>query len=281
MFNRVVSGGVLSMVYSFLDVRAHFIFCSVSWSIYKERANRLGWAGKRVRVPPTMSGQHFLQFYRSYGPMVTDLHFGGYNDSISTGNWGVTNATMQSLKGNSTIVSLNLGNSNITTLVDLPSLTRLYIYGRPLDDEGLRVLGELTQLTELTMSHVDDEGMARVAMLVGLKTLDIWGPLTDDGLNAVCNLPITDLSISRCPNITDAGFGSLRAMTSLKRIDVMCVPITDAGLAHLAFLGNQYNLAKIRLRGGRRSLLTTIGDCPPNILSFVAGPGPLLVIWNY
>lgn len=132
-------------------------------------------------------------------------------------------------------------------LLHLPGLRELDLHFAL--DEDLAVVGALTDLTKLRMSHsiISDAGLAKLAKLRNLESLEIsfeqhilmsisHQPITDAGLAHLASLrrlKVLDLSGS---SIEGDGLRHLAGMTDLERLDLGETKLTDAALVHLARL---------------------------------------------
>ncbi len=133
-------------------------------------------------------------------------------------------------------------------------------------------------LTELDLGHVsnlNDNALFRLlsspkdsrpglldkkSRLKLLKRLSLAGTeISDVGMRYVTQFlaHLTDLSVSGCWKVTDAGLaqlsaGDAKAAETLTRLDVSgCKPVTNAGLAHLAKCKAivYVNCAQVRIMG--------------------------------
>lgn len=125
------------------------------------------------------------------------------------------------------------GSTGLLELKGMP-LVRLTLRGLPsVDDTGMEVFRDLTQLKRLYLSELEsvtDAGMINLVTLKDLELLDIWKiPITDLSLETVSKLSgLKDLSL-RETEITDAAAEILLAMPQLERLTLKDnSKITDA-----------------------------------------------------
>ncbi len=108
---------------------------------------------------------------------------------------------------------VQIGATGLAGLVASPRLESLKVGGAQIDDLGLKPIGRITSLTDLT---IEDAG------------------ITDTGLAALHALDLTSLSLARCFGITDAGLAELAAFSHLQRLALRDLAITGPGLAVLS-----------------------------------------------
>lgn len=159
------------------------------------------------------------------------------------------------------IESENLYDAGLAHLAGLKSLEILWLRAGRITDKGLSHLAKLTRLKELRLlcPRVHGPGLAHLAELPSLTFLSIMGgsvkgstfgdeampyvakysslselylgELTNAGLAQLSNL--TGIEELGCPNITDKGLVYLKAIPSLKRLNLRETRVTDRGLTHL------------------------------------------------
>jgi len=124
----------------------------------------------------------------------------------------------------------------IKALAGLRSLTRLFITGSDLNDEGLKELAALDGLVSLGLpgSRITGAGLPALARLNSLRELNLASsPLDDAGaanFRDLLNVVQLDLSNTR---ITDKAIGPIAAMPNLKKLVVDGNSVTFAGLMPL------------------------------------------------
>jgi len=149
----------------------------------------------------------------------------------------ITNRGLQHIKGLKSLKHLalvcepQLGNAALATVAELTGLEGLCLSnvtysneGGRITDEGLRHLGKLTSLKELTLvaPKVRGPGLAYLAKLPSLRNLTLAGE-----------------------NFGDAQMEYLQDIHSLKKLTLRWVPVTDAGMK---YLGNLTNLEELRFK---------------------------------
>ena len=154
-----------------------------------------------------------------------------------------------------------LTDAALETLAGMPSLRAVRLSGANIGDTGIASLLKLPQLTELDIRNcrnVTNQGIEQLAGKETLRTLKIGGPQIDDGVLGVvavmanltglsmdncditdagvaklAQLPLVDLTIYQCANISDKGLGVLTSFTDLTRLTLRDVAATGAALAKL------------------------------------------------
>lgn len=121
-------------------------------------------------------------------------------------------------------------NAGLKGLAGFKSLRALRVGGAMIDDASLAVLAEIGTLTSLTIEDAS---------------------ITDQGLAALSNLPLEDLSLSRCFGITDAAFRTIGQFSRLRQLYIRDILIGGTELGQLAALPG---LVSLRLRQ------TAVGD---------------------
>lgn len=161
-------------------------------------------------------------------------------------NGGVTGTGISALACMTNLRTLYLRNCAVTdaALEDLKGLTNLEDLDLDLalvTDRGMTTLAEMTRLKNLGLygTDVTDDGVALLAALPKLQTLDVsYTGLSGEGLAGLTNL--TDLQMRWC----DAAghVSSLRSLTNLERLELVCVDLSDEDLRQLAPLTNLQTL---------------------------------------
>ena len=181
----------------------------------------------------------------------------------------------------------------------IPDLQELTLKSQNLTGHGLRYLARLPHLKQLdvTSAALTSEGLKSLPLLRALETLNLNGPLSDDDLIPLIELPnLSDLSLSgwnRAKDdsrgitdrgletleelqnleslglsdlqVTDAGMRYVGSVTGLKFLYLSGLPITDAGLAPIGALAELRSLNLTRLRITNAGLKRLAGL--PNIRS--------------
>ncbi len=158
--------------------------------------------------------------------------------------------------------TVNLTDQGLESLARLPKLRHLSLVENQITGEGLRRLGSAVGLEVLDLrgcSEIGSEDLAALAKLPRLRVLRLAGPqvrdtalaelqrlgglrsvtvedapITDEGLAHLATLPLTDVIISRCYQISDDGVERLTArLEGLQHLALRDVPIRGSGLASL------------------------------------------------
>ncbi len=158
-----------------------------------------------------------------------------------------TNADLYRLSGLKDLRRLFLGGSygptlltnetvEILTKVDLPKLQALYLRRIPLDDNGLRNIGSLSSLFEISLdgTNITDNGLRYIADLSNLKNLDVnHTRVTGSGLVHLRDHDLRTLMMIESP-LTEEGFLSMPAWPNLELLRVDGCPLTDRAIQSIA-----------------------------------------------
>jgi Leucine-rich repeat (LRR) protein len=130
----------------------------------------------------------------------------------------VTDAGVASLLVLPQLAELDLRNcrgvtvATIEKLADKKTLRMLKIGGEKIDDGVLAVVGKLDMLTGLSLDNC---------------------PITDAGVAKLAGLPLDELTIYQCANVTDEGLGVLSGMDRLARLTLRDVGVRGTALRRL------------------------------------------------
>ena len=113
------------------------------------------------------------------------------------------------------------------TLAPFVNLRVLDAGKTPFDDEGLRSLSSMNQLTRLWLAdtQITDNGLQYLSKLQTLEDIDLHSTA-----------------------ITDAGLQHLRPLTRLRKLNLMSTGVTDAGLTNLEQMESLEQLSLYRTR---------------------------------
>lgn len=159
-------------------------------------------------------------------------------ESVATEDGFVALAQSRSLEGIWGRVCPNFGTRGFRAFSQMPSLRRLGIGCKNVDDDALAALPEFPALRELTPIDFRDEGFRHVGCCRNLERLTcMYCRETGD----VATGHIRELTIryyyAGLTQITDNSLEILGSMDSLEQVDFYeCLKITDAGLPSLARL---------------------------------------------
>jgi hypothetical protein len=121
-----------------------------------------------------------------------------------------------------------------------PTLSRLWLDGSPITDEGLRHLQHMTVLVSLSLNEtqISDTGLEHLHSLPMLSMLSLRDTrIGDSGLETLSNLSsIERLDLSQT-RITDAGLGRLRNLPSLHYLSLAGTHLTNDVVGHLKAIG--------------------------------------------
>jgi hypothetical protein len=130
-----------------------------------------------------------------------------------------------------------VGDSDITSLAEIPTLSRLDLSQTRIDDHGLRQLKNAPAIADLSLRYAElitDQGISVLKTWKHLKRLDIEGTkVTDSALQHLSTLSsLEELNIGYVL-VTDAGIEALTSLTNLKELTLGGNKLTDAGLQPL------------------------------------------------
>lgn len=132
----------------------------------------------------------------------------------------------------------------------IQELTTLDASNSKLTDEGIRLLGRFSELTQVSLIglSINGSGFNDLKSLANLRRLIASRIKIDastgwEHLGHLSQLELLDLTGA---NITDAQVASLKPLTGLKEINVSLTQLTDRGLSQLAELEN---LEVLRIEG--------------------------------
>jgi hypothetical protein len=126
---------------------------------------------------------------------------------------------------------------DLVLLKALPGLRVVSLTDARITDEGLRLLGEMPELTSLYLRNtaITDAGLVH---LKGLKRLFLINlsdtAITDKGLEHIARMPQVTMLRLDGTKVTDEGLGHLKPLKKLWVLGLDRTAITDEGLAHLA-----------------------------------------------
>lgn len=154
-----------------------------------------------------------------------------------------------------------LTDAAMETLAAMPELRAVRLSGVNVTDAGLAKLLELPRLTELDLRNcrkITTEGIAQARTKTTLRMLKLGGPEIDDqvldlvaqigqltglslddcnisdaGVAKLDRLPLGDLTIFQCANITDEGLNVLAAYDRMRRLTLRGVAARGAALEKL------------------------------------------------
>lgn len=171
---------------------------------------------------------------------LKELHLAGpfWNRNADGGRDG--SKDLQYLKSITTLEVLTFGyhfldsirfhDAGLTAIASLTNLRELVLRQAGVKGHPLESFHKLEAL-DVTLCPFDDQGLANVAGMPGMRRLWIGDTLiTDAGMSALSKLEkLEDLDLHGTA-ITDAGFAQLRGLKSLKKLNLMGVNVTDASM---------------------------------------------------
>ncbi len=169
--------------------------------------------------------------------------------------------------------SIHLTDTALASVSEFPKLRELILVENLFTDAGMMHLAAAERLQSLDLrgcSQLTITGLGELASLSRLRQLKLRGPvvnkpcldqlqtlasltsltledstLVDGDLVALEPLPLEELTLERCFNLTDQAFAPLAALDELTSLSLRDVATTGDGLEHLA---NQSRLQTLRLR---------------------------------
>lgn len=185
--------------------------------------------------------------------------------------------------------SIRLTDGALQSVGDFPQLTDLILVENLFTNQGLAHLARATRLQLLDLrgcSQIDATGLEQLTPLGELTILKLRGefldaaclrllgsfpklasltiedaPLGDDDLTGLTALPLEDLTLERCFNITDDGLRHFQTLPALRTLALRDVAILGPGLAHLARLPELRTL-RLRQTGIRDESLPLLQQLP-------------------
>lgn len=194
-------------------------------------------------------------------------------------------------------LSALLTDAAMETLSAMPSLRAVRLSGVNLTDAGLAKLLELPNLTELDLRNcrqISKDGIAQIGKKRSIRVLKLGGPeiddqvlelvaemdqltglsldncdITDAGISRLTNLPLDDLTIFQCVNITDEGLEVLAHYDRLRRLTLRDVSATGESLRLLPSpeLLVTLNLEQSRFSDAQAPVLTRFTGLETLVLS--------------
>ncbi|MBX3420868.1 MAG: hypothetical protein KF752_04850 [Pirellulaceae bacterium] len=153
--------------------------------------------------------------------------------------------------GMSALRVVRVGGSNHPLAIDdsslselLPGWPRLKVLAAdhvPITGQCLPVLKSCPELSELYLGHtrITDSALSALAGCSRLRKLRLAGTeISSRGLESLANLALEELDVSQCPGLDDLALIPIGTMTTLHRLNLYSVPVSDQGLPHLAGLTN-------------------------------------------
>jgi hypothetical protein len=159
-------------------------------------------------------------------------------ESVATDDGFAALAKSQTIEGIWGRVCPNFGSRGFVAFSRMPSLRRLGIGCKNVDDAALATLPEFPALRELTPIDFQDDGFRHIARCRNLERLTcMYCRETGDAATGhIRNLPIK-YYYAGLTRITDRSLEILGGMESLEQVDLYeCLKVTDAGLPFLARL---------------------------------------------
>lgn len=130
-----------------------------------------------------------------------------------------------------------IGDAGVAHFAGLEKLRLFNMPDSKLTDNGLAVIGGMTQLENLVIpSHqnITDAGVAKLDNLTNLRLLNLTRTkITDASMPVIAKNKYLEKLFLSYTGITDAAIPYLKQLTGLQRLDIQGIAITQAGLAQL------------------------------------------------
>ncbi len=132
------------------------------------------------------------------------------------------------------VSGVNLTDAGLETLLALPELSELDVRNcRGITRDGIGKLAAKETLRALKLGgpEIDDAVLETVGSLKNLTTLSLDNcDVTDAGVTRLGGLPLVDLTVYQCPNVTDEGLAVLSRFADLRRLTLRDVKTEGAAL---------------------------------------------------
>jgi Leucine-rich repeat (LRR) protein len=138
-----------------------------------------------------------------------------------------------------------IGDAGVAHFAGLKKLRVLNMPDSKLTDNGLAVIGGMTQLENLVISShpsITDAGVAQLGNLTNLRVLNLSRTnITDASMPVIAQNRALEKLFLSYTGITDAAVPYLKQLTGLQRLDIQGQGVTQQGFAELkAALPNTY-----------------------------------------
>jgi internalin A len=147
-----------------------------------------------------------------------------------------------------------VGDSDLASLAEVRTLSRLDLSQTRISDHGLRQLKNAPAIADLNLRYAElitDEGISALKTWKHLKRLDIEGTkVTDSALQHLSSLGSLETLNIGYVLVTDAGIEALTSLTHLKELTLGGNKLTDAGLQALREMPG---LTSLDLGGAQRT----------------------------
>ena len=154
----------------------------------------------------------------------------------------VTDAALETLSTMPELRAVRVSGTNVTdtgiaALLELPHLGELDLRNcRGVTKAAIEQLAEKKSLRMLKIGgeKIDDSVLKVVAKIEGLKGLSLDNcPITDAGVSKLAGLPLADLTLYQCANVTDKGVAFLAEANDLTRLTLRDVAVQGTVISKL------------------------------------------------
>jgi hypothetical protein len=129
-----------------------------------------------------------------------------------------------------------LSDDHISRLTNLKNLTSLGLWQTRISNEGLKTIGQFTNLTYLSVEgigRVTNDGVAHLSDCRKLSWLGLsYTGVSNDGMRHLTKLPLTRIDLEKTA-IGDDGLNHLAKISTLRTLTLTKTKVTDAGVAKL------------------------------------------------
>ena len=239
-----VPNEVLSLVFSFLDIRSLFMSQTVN-KTWREALwaaqTHLSFALYHTRPIPTQTSHLLHQDFTRYSDCMEHIVSPASIDP-GEGNWLVNSKMVSAISSRAKKLlsfdlsdCLGLSSLAFASLLQLSILQDLSLARTPLTNQDCSFLSGLTHLKSLNLLGccIGDDGVAHLASLSSLEHLKIGGPWYHS--NGAARLPSAVL--------TESSWNIIGRLSSLVSLVVKCVPMSSKSHESLGTLVNLQTLS--------------------------------------
>lgn len=225
---------------------------TVSWAAQTTTKQRSSQPSKTIRTPkttastsstPQLSAQAWLKsigYDLTLEQMKTQKRLVLQKYSLETVKL-ITDDNMVHVKQLPNLEHLRvhrmIGDAGVAHFAGLKKLQSFNMPDSKLTDNGLAVIGGMTQLQNLVIpSHqnITDAGVAKLSNLTNLRLLNLTRTkITDASIPVIAQNKYLEKLFLSYTGITDAAIPYLKQLTGLQRLDIQGTAITQSGLAQL------------------------------------------------
>ncbi len=147
---------------------------------------------------------------------------------------------MPKLKSIDIRTCMEIGNTGLEYLAELPMLTSVMHRTPAVNDSGIAALGAAKNLESLHMEDfaLSDQAGKTLKQFEKLNSLIVFrcSGFGSEGVLALKGLPLNRLTLRGLPSLDDTGMAVFRELPQLKRLYLQELPVSDAGIMNLVGL---------------------------------------------